>query len=107
MVFAVGVAGFVALNSGCLLDQRGIPGLAEASRLRELGRGNDGEISALPATGASESESVQTFDVTGSNDAKTRDAGICAQSNDLLLDCHVSEQIGDALVGGEVDVFKA
>jgi hypothetical protein len=106
MVFAIGIARFVALNRGYLLDQRRIPGLAQASRLRKLRRENDREISALPASGTAESESVQAFNMTCAYDTEAWHAGICTQGDDLLLDCHVSEQVGDALLGGEMGVFK-
>jgi len=101
VVLAEGVAGLQRLLRGGFFEQRRVPGLAQAARLRKGGGGNHlGAASALPAAGAAESEAVQAFDVPGSNDAQPRYGGVGAERVDLFLERHAAQQVGDALLGG-------
>jgi hypothetical protein len=46
-----------------------------------------------------QSEPVQTFDMTGSRDPEAGYAGICAEGSDLLLHRHMSEEIRNTFAG--------
>jgi hypothetical protein len=90
------VAGFVAFNAGGLLDERGVPGLAEAGRLREL-RGGDGV--ATPA--AALHDSVNALRAAKAGNAKARHGSVGAEALDLLVERHEREKIVDALLWRE------
>ena len=106
VVLAEGVAGLVGLKGGGLLDEFGVPGLAEAASLRKGGGGDDGfAVVTFPVSGAPESETVEAFDVAGADDAEARDGGVGGEGVDLLFEGHAGEEVVDAGVGGEGGVL--
>ena len=95
------VAGFVAFDAGGLLDERGVPGFAEAGRLREL-RGGDGVAAAAAAL----HDSVNALGAAEAGNAETRHGGVGAEAVDLLVERHEREEIVDAFFCGEAGVAE-
>ncbi len=96
------VARLVALDGGDLVDEVGVPGLAQANRLRERRR-RHGRRSA-PAAWPAHGQPVQTFDVARPPHAQARHVGDRSQAVDFLTDRHQRQEVVDARFCGQVGV---
>ena len=104
MELVVGPARLVSLFRGGLLQQFGVPRLAQPVRLREL-RGGRHQPASAPSSRPAQRQSVQPLHMVRPNDAKPRNGGIGAQHRQLLLQRHALDQVGDALLHGKLRVL--
>jgi len=64
------------------------------------------EAVALPAAGATIGNAVQTLDVTGAANSKTRHVGARAERADFLVERHQREDVVDAGFNRQAGILK-
>ena len=93
-----------------MLEETGVPGVAEAALLGEGGGGENGEgfafDAALPVTGTAESEAVEALDLAGEVEAEAGDAGVVGHEEDFFVEGETREEVGDAGFVGEGGVAE-
>ena len=104
MELVVGPARLVGLFRRRLLQQLGVPRLAQPVRLREL-RGRRHQPASAPSSRPAQRQSVQPLHMVRPNDAETRNGGIGAQHRQLLVQRHALDQVGDALLRGKLRIL--
>ena len=100
------VSRFPAFERCDFLEQVGIPGFAETDGLRKLRGRKRLQAVAFPSAGAAERHAVQSFEMSGADDAQARHVGIGTERGDFFFGGHERKDVVDARFNGKIGILE-